>query len=199
MKNRFKNLKEIIVTCKSIRDLGFPVSFTQIGSPSNPIQEQLAEELRESFKSESDSGWLSFVPSIPRAHLQESFQNMDFFIHAFRGSLDKALLEAVDPYDVINRPAFSDEIWDMSLYKGKLYLYWGPIPALLLVPFQLILDKRITDNYLVFFFSAGLLIFNSLIILKLWKFFFTEIPAKYVFACIPLIGLITNLPVSARC
>ncbi|CAN1484248.1 GT4_PimA-like domain containing protein [Candidatus Nanopelagicaceae bacterium] len=89
-----KNLEEIIVTCKSIRDLGFPVSFTQIGSPSNPAQEQLAEELRESFKSESDSGWLSFVPSIPRAQLQEAFQSMDFFIHAFRGSLDKALLEA---------------------------------------------------------------------------------------------------------
>lgn len=103
---------------------------------------------------------------------------------------DKSLLEAADPYSATNRLPFSDEIWDMSLYKGKLYLYWGPLPALLIAPFQLILDKKITDNYLVFFFSAGLLIFNSLIILKLWKKFFQEIPAGYVFICIPLIGLI---------
>lgn len=113
---------------------------------------------------------------------------------------DKSLLEATDPYDVTNRLPFDDEIWDMSLYKGKLYLYWGPIPALLIAPIQLILDKKITDNYLVFFFSTGLLIFNSLIILKLQKKFFPEIPAIYAFICIPLIGLIlpiiwaTNIP-----
>ena len=113
---------------------------------------------------------------------------------------DKTLLEAADPYDVTNRLPFDDEIWDMSLYKGKLYLYWGPVPALLIAPFQLILDKKITDNYLVFFFYSGLLIFNSLIVLKLWKKFFPEIPARYVFICIPLVGLIlpitwaTNIP-----
>ncbi|MBK5279047.1 MAG: hypothetical protein JJE09_09325, partial [Bacteroidia bacterium] len=113
---------------------------------------------------------------------------------------DKSLLEAADPYDVIHRLPFDDEIWDMSLYKGKLYLYWGPIPALLIAPFQLILDKKFTDNYLVFFFYSGLLIFNSLIILRLWKRFFPEIPARYIFICIPLIGLIlpitwaTNIP-----
>ncbi len=113
---------------------------------------------------------------------------------------DKSLLEAADPYDVINRLPFDDEIWDMSLYKGKLYLYWGPVPALLITPLQPILEKKITDNYLVFFFYSGLLIFNSLIILKLWKMFFPKLPAKYVFICIPLIGLIlpiiwaTNIP-----
>ncbi|MBC7876669.1 MAG: hypothetical protein H7Y59_05800 [Anaerolineales bacterium] len=113
---------------------------------------------------------------------------------------DKSLLEATDPYDVINRLPFDDEIWDMSFYKRKLYLYWGPVPALLIAPIQLILDKKITDNYLVFFFSAGLLIFNSLIILKLRKKFFSEIPVMYAFICIALIGSIlpiiwaTNIP-----
>jgi hypothetical protein len=113
---------------------------------------------------------------------------------------DKALVDATDPYDVTKRPHFNNEIWDMSLYKGKLYLYWGPVPALLIAPIQLILDKKITDNFLVFFFSAGLLIFNSLIILKLWKLYFPAIPPRYVFICIPLIGLIlpilwaTNIP-----
>ena len=107
---------------------------------------------------------------------------------------DKALLEAVDPNNATNRPHFDDEIWDMSLYKGRLYLYWGPVPALLIMPIQLVFDIKITDNYLVFFFLSGLLIFNSLIIVWLRKNIFPEIPAKYLFICILLIGLI--LPIS---
>jgi hypothetical protein len=82
----------------------------------------------------------------------------------------------------------------MSLYEGKLYLYWGPLPALLLTPIQFFVDKKITDNYFVFFFSAGLLVINSLIILKLWRKFFMNIPAWNVFVCIPLIGLISPIP-----
>ncbi len=106
----------------------------------------------------------------------------------------KALLEAVDPNDPNNRPAFSDEVWDLSLYKGRFYLYWGPIPSLLIAPLQRLLAKPITDIYLVYFFAAGLLIFNSLIILKLWRRFFPQLSAWIVFPCIPLIGFIAPIP-----
>lgn len=123
--------------------------------------------------------------------LADAFSKGNLYVDRRPGN---ALLNAPDPNDPINRPPVDDEIWDMSLYKGKLYLYWGPVPALLLMPIQLIADKKITDNYLVFVFFAGLLIFNSLIILRLWKKFFTQIPAIYVFVCIPLIGLI--LPIT---
>ena len=102
----------------------------------------------------------------------------------------KAMLEAEDPYSPITRPVFEDEVWDLSLYKGRLYLYWGPVPALLITPIQILLDKKIADIFLVYFFSAGLLIFNSLILLKLRQKFFPTIPAWNVFICIPLIGLI---------
>lgn len=101
-----------------------------------------------------------------------------------------ALLDAQDPYSIINRPVFQDEIWDMSLYEGKLYLYWGPVPALLITPIQLLTNKKITDIFLVYFFFVGLLVFNSLIILKLWRRYFQNIPAWNVFICIPLTGLI---------
>lgn len=105
----------------------------------------------------------------------------------------QAMLEAEDPYSPITRPVFEDEVWDLSLYKGRLYLYWGPVPALLITPIQILLNEKIADIFLVYFFSAGLLIFNSLIILKLRQKFFPNIPAWNVFICIPLIGLI--LPV----
>ncbi|MBI5823308.1 MAG: hypothetical protein HZB18_04720 [Chloroflexi bacterium] len=101
-----------------------------------------------------------------------------------------ALLAANDPYSSESRPAFDDDVWDLSLYKGKLYLYWGPVPALLLTPFQLFTRQPIADIYLVFFFFCGLLIFNTLIILKLWRHLFSDIPARNVVASIFLIGLI---------
>lgn len=105
----------------------------------------------------------------------------------------QALLEAEDPYRTdIQRP-FNDDVWDLSLYKGKLYLYWGPVPALLLAPVQLIAKTKVIDMYLVYFFLCGLLIFNSLILLKLRQLFFSNIPIRNVVISIFLIGLI--LPV----
>jgi hypothetical protein len=101
-----------------------------------------------------------------------------------------ALLAAPDPYNPINRPTFNSNIWDMSLYKSKLYVYWGPVPALFIAPIKFFSDKKIADIYLVFAFFSGLLIFNSLILLKLWKKFFTNIPVRNLLICIPLIGLI---------
>lgn len=101
-----------------------------------------------------------------------------------------ALLAADDPYSSEGRPAFNEEVWDLSLYKGKFYLYWGPVPALLLTPIQLALHTNFADIYLVYFFLCGLLIFNSLILLKLWKLFFPDIPTTNVSISILLIGLI---------
>lgn len=102
----------------------------------------------------------------------------------------QALLNTEDPYSSEGRPGFGEDVWDLSLYKGKLYLYWGPIPALLLTPVQLLLGTSIRDMYLVYFFLCGLLIFNSLIILKIWDLFFFDMPVRYVILSIFLIGLI---------
>jgi glycosyltransferase involved in cell wall biosynthesis len=92
--DRSKNLNEILDSCNSIRQMGFPITFTQIGSPSNPAQEILSKDLRVKYKSSLEDGWVRFQPSIPRPEIQEIFSKMDFFLHAYRGSLDKALLEA---------------------------------------------------------------------------------------------------------
>lgn len=96
--------------------------------------------------------------------LANSFHNGKINIDIEPG---KAFLAVSDPYNPAVRPTFNSDIWDMSLYGGKFYLYWGPLPALLITPIKFFSDKQITDSYLVFFFFAGLLIFNSLIILKL--------------------------------
>ncbi|MCK6584613.1 MAG: hypothetical protein L6Q49_16080 [Anaerolineales bacterium] len=105
-----------------------------------------------------------------------------------------ALLAADDPYNNEGRPPFDDDVWDLSLYKGKLYLYWGPVPALLMTPIQLALNKDLADIYSVFFFFCGLLIFNSLILFKMWRLFFANIPARNVTASLLVLGLILPIP-----
>ncbi len=105
-----------------------------------------------------------------------------------------SLLASPDPYEPENRPALQNDIFDMSLYKGKFYLYWGPAPSLLATPLKLLGVGKISDNYFVFFFYSGLLIFNTLLILKIWKRLFPETPPWAVVLCIPLIGLVGPVP-----
>ena len=106
---------------------------------------------------------------------------------------DAALLAAPSPYTPGSRPPIQNNIWDMSLYQGKFYLYWGPVPAVLLAPLKFLTGRKIADNYLVFFYYAALLVINSLIILKLWKRLYPNVPAWLVFPCIPLVGLISPI------
>jgi hypothetical protein len=105
-----------------------------------------------------------------------------------------ALLAADDPYNNEGRPPFDDDVWDLSLYKGKLYLYWGPVPALLMTPVQLALKTDIPDLFPVFFFFCGLLVINTLILLKMRTLFFPDIPIRYVVASLLVLGLILPIP-----
>ncbi len=43
---------------------------------------------------------------------------------------------------------------DLSLFRGKWYLYWGPLPALLLIPGQIILGRFFPPAYLSFLFAG---------------------------------------------
>ncbi len=67
------------------------------------------------------------------------------------------LLAKPNPYDHANSHLW---MWDVSLYKGKYYLYWGPTPAILqaLAKSALRIRGLIGDQYLVFtFFSLSAL------------------------------------------
>lgn len=105
-----------------------------------------------------------------------------------------ALLAADDPYNNEGRPPFDDDVWDLSLYKGKLYLYWGPVPALLMTPLQGAMNTSLPDLYPVFFFFCGLLVINSLILLKMKSLFFQNLPLWNLVASLLVVGLILPIP-----
>jgi hypothetical protein len=80
--------------------------------------------------------------------------------------VDPQLLELDDPYD----PALNRKVpilWDASLYKGRYYLYFGAVPALLFhLPIRLVAGVY-PDDHLVICVLSLLVIFVLVLIFRL--------------------------------
>ncbi len=114
---------------------------------------------------------------------------------------DPALLALPDPYNPDARKGISGlvaetpgSIWDMSMYQGKVYLYWGPAPALVLIPFKLFLPVVFGDQLLTFAFLFGAFLFESLILIRLWRRYFAALPTLAVIASMLLIAFANPAP-----
>ena len=106
---------------------------------------------------------------------------------------DPALLALSDPYDLELREQIST-LWDVSLYEGKFYLYWGPSPALILGPLQLLGLSQIGDQFLVLGFVAGAFLFSLLLMLALWRKYFSDLPWWTVIPGVLIAGLANPMP-----
>jgi hypothetical protein len=105
---------------------------------------------------------------------------------------DPALLALDDLYNPDNREGIP-VLWDLAVYKGEYYLYWGPIPALLLAIVKTFYSIPVTDNILTLFFMVGLLIFQTILILELWKYYFQDTSGWIILLSISLTGLINPI------
>lgn len=103
---------------------------------------------------------------------------------------DPALLALSNPYD----PELRADVpfpRDMSLYKEKFYPYFGPVPALVLLFVKIFIRGTIGDQYLVFAFTAGILLVETLLLIRIWKGAFSDIPAWLILPCILVVGLVS--------
>jgi hypothetical protein len=90
-----------------------------------------------------------------------------------------------------------DYLWDTTLYNGKYYLYWGPVPAVLAIFINLFTKQSVSDAWLVFLFVTGTVLFSVLLLRKLFR---DDLFPGWVFwgsvvACavnVPLIWLFTH-------
>lgn len=104
-----------------------------------------------------------------------------------------ALAQLSNPYDCIQR-GDTPVLWDASLYNGRYYLYFGPVPALLLAAAKLVVAQGIGDQYLVFGFVLGLFGFSVLLTISLWRRFFSHLPLWTLMLAILADGLIFPIP-----
>ena len=82
---------------------------------------------------------------------------------------------------------------DVTLYEGKYYLYWGPVPALLLSLIKPFYANEFGDNILTFVFVTGTFLFLALLILELWKNYYTETPRWAILLGIAFAGLVNPM------
>jgi hypothetical protein len=86
-----------------------------------------------------------------------------------------ALLASANPFDPANVSLW---YWDASLYGGHYYLYWGPLPALLLAAVKTAfrIAVPVGDQYAVFAFTSLQLLVATLLLDRMARRLFREIP-----------------------
>jgi hypothetical protein len=136
----------------------------------------------------SSGSWTRWEPATRYyADLANSFKQGQ--LHLLDEPNEK-LLSLSNPYDPNARQGVNYFI-DYSLYQGKYYLYWGPVPALLLIVIDPFTRGRVADLYLAFYFVCGIFLLQSLFIIMMRERFFRDLPKWILPFSIFVLGLIT--------
>jgi hypothetical protein len=136
----------------------------------------------------SSGSWTRWEPATRYyAELATSFKHGH--LHLLDEPNEK-LLSLSNPYDPSARQGVNYFI-DYSLYQGKYYLYWGPVPALLLIVIDPFTRGRVADLYLVFYFVCGIFLLQSLFVMMMRDRFFRDLPKWISLLSIFVLGLIT--------
>lgn len=106
----------------------------------------------------------------------------------------RGLLELQDPYNPIQNSYYRVEsginnLMDLSLYKGKIYAYFGLVPAVIFyLPLRIILRQDVSDFFVSFILVSMGFIFNVLILDSLKRFFFPNVSNFYFLISVMSIG-----------
>jgi glycosyltransferase involved in cell wall biosynthesis len=92
--DKSKNIDLIIEVFAELRRVGWNLTLDFYGSSSSKSTQDYLLALTQTFFVDRNSHWLKFHGAIQRDRIPEIAGLYDGFVHAFQGSLDKAVLEA---------------------------------------------------------------------------------------------------------
>lgn len=90
-----KRIDLIIESTESIRETNPEISLTICGNSSNARSTIHANRIIARNQKNVEAGWLTFQQAIPRKNIPGWLKNFDVLVHAFKGSLDKVLVESL--------------------------------------------------------------------------------------------------------
>ncbi len=98
-----------------------------------------------------------------------------------------ALLAKPNPFDPANAGYW---LWDASFHRGHYYLYWGPVPALLLAAVKTVLriSTAVGDQHLVFWLTTLQLVAGTLLVERAGRLLFDRPPLALEVAAILAVG-----------
>ena len=106
---------------------------------------------------------------------------------------DPSILALQNPYQYEGLRKKAIYIWDVSLFNGKYYIYWGPAPAVIMAIIGLFHPIKSGDQYIVFASACGLFFVNILLLFGLWKRFFSDLPTWAFELIVLFVGLVSPL------
>lgn len=133
--------------------------------------------------------WIAFLNTFSVLKKHHTYYYYNHLAKAFlNGQLHlkikppEELLKLPNQYDPdLNRKFRNSGSHDLSLYKGRFYLYFGAVPVLLLyIPFQLITKHDLPDGFANVIFCFGTLIWLILLLTHLKKKYFGGIPNWFI-------------------
>lgn len=139
----------------------------------------------------SGGSWINWVSATHYyADLARGFARGNLFL-AVR--VDPDLLNSPNPYEPMPNGGAAGPT-DLSLYHGRFYLYWGPVPALVLLFLRPLINWRLGDLQLVFLFTTGLCILQCLFAVAVWDRSFKDSPKYLLWIALLVIGLAGPVP-----
>ena len=131
------------------------------------------------------------------AELASSFKNGHLYLNEQPSA---ALLALENPYDFFlrKREGVEDFPWNASLYKGKFYLYWGPVPAVFLMLFSRAWLSKIGDFHLALAFACGWFTYMALLVSSFWRKNLTKSPAWLLGFILLVIGFATPVTIMLK-
>jgi tetratricopeptide (TPR) repeat protein len=109
------------------------------------------------------------------------------------------LAQLADPYDPAANAVYQSApygLLDLSYYKGKLYFYWGVVPALLVFwPFVALSGHYLFQSQAVTLFCAVGFLASVALLHGLWRRYFAEASIGMVVTCVVALGMATGLPI----
>ena len=122
------------------------------------------------------------------------------FLHGQVSLLEKPsprLLAAKDPYDNSQSWMFRDpKMHDAVLFEGKYYIYWGPVPSLLIAAGAFIAHQPMPhfgDEFVTWPFLFGTLILTLILSQRIKTLYFPELPRWSIAPGILSLGLGTPM------
>ena len=123
---------------------------------------------------------------------------------SLKKELPPGFAQLADPYDPAANVSYRNpqtQIVDLSYYKGRLYLYFGVTPALILFwPYVALTGHYLFSRQAVTIFCALGFLATVGLLRALWRRYFAEVSVWVVAACALALGLATGMPVLlSRC
>ncbi len=107
-------------------------------------------------------------------------------------------MRLADPYNPTTNEPYRfgpDRLHDLSYYKGRLYLYFGVTPALILFwPYVAVTGRYLFQGQAVVIFCAIGLLASVGLLRAVWRRYFSEVSIWVVALCALALGLATGVP-----